>query len=189
MRNRSDGESRCVASTGRIEVRHEHSAAGQPSIVPDLPGVTAETHSITHHGGRQEALEQLFIIESEQIKALAGFLSGLNGIREGGEPLLDRTMVLFGSGMSYGHSHGNANLPTILAGGKGLGLKHGQHIDYNLPGIGKYNLSDAPKHYSLCHNPVNGKAHMTNLLLTMMQKMDVKTEQFADSLETISDVA
>ena len=56
-------------------------------------------------------------------------------IKDGDEPLLDRTMVLFGSGMSYGHSHGNANLPTILAGGKALGLKHGQHIDYNLPKI------------------------------------------------------
>ena len=34
------------------------------SIVPDLPGVTSETHSITHHGGRQEALAQLFIIDT-----------------------------------------------------------------------------------------------------------------------------
>ena len=36
-------------------------------------------------------------------------------MKEGGEPLLDRTMVLFGSGMSYGHSHSNANLPILLA--------------------------------------------------------------------------
>ena len=42
-------------------------------------------------------------------------------------------MVLFGSGMSYGHSHSNSNLPILLAGGRGLGLKHGQHIDYNHP--------------------------------------------------------
>ena len=42
-----------------------------PQEIADLPGVTSETHSITHHGGRQEALDQLFIIESEQIKALA----------------------------------------------------------------------------------------------------------------------
>jgi len=45
--------------------------------------------------------------------------------------------------MSYGHSHGNANLPTVLAGGVGLGLKHGKHIDYNLPVIKAYNLADA----------------------------------------------
>jgi len=97
-------------------------------------------------------------------------------------------MVLFGSGMSYGHSHGNANLPTILAGGKALGLKHGQHIDYNLPAIGKYDLADAGKHYHLCHSPVNPKARLTNLLLTMMQKMDVNAEQFVDSLGPVSEL-
>ncbi len=61
------------------------------------------------------------------------FLDNLTGELDGGEPLLDRTMVLFGSGMSYGHSHSNSNLPILLAGGRGLGLKHGQHIDYNFP--------------------------------------------------------
>ena len=45
--------------------------------------------------------------------------------------------------MSYGHSHGNANLPTVLAGGKALGLKHGQHLDFNLPKIKNYDLANA----------------------------------------------
>ena len=62
-------------------------------------------------------------------------------MQDGGEPLLDRTMVLFGSGMSYGHSHANSNLPILLAGGRGLGLKHGQHIDYNHPKGYDYTLS------------------------------------------------
>lgn len=35
--------------------------------------------------------------------------------------------------MSYGHSHSNSNLPILLAGGRSLGVKHGQHIDYNQP--------------------------------------------------------
>ena len=95
-------------------------------------------------------------------------------------------VVLFGSGMSYGHSHGNANLPTILAGGKSLGLKHGQHIDYNLPKIGKYNLANFGDHYHLCHSPVDGNARMTNLLLTMMNKMELNTERFVDSLGPIT---
>jgi hypothetical protein len=116
------------------------------------------------------------------------FLDQLQATRDGDDSLLDRTMVLFGSGMSYGHSHGNANLPTILAGGKGLGLKHGQHIDYNLPTIGHYTLSDPVSHYTLCHKPVNGNGRLTNLLLTMMQKMQVKTEQFVDSLGPVSQV-
>jgi hypothetical protein len=97
-------------------------------------------------------------------------------------------MVLFGSGMSYGHSHGNANLPTVLAGGKSFGLKHGQHIDYNLPKIGQYTLADAGKHYHLCHSPVDGNARLTNLLLTIMNKMELNTEKFVDSLGPISEL-
>ena len=56
-------------------------------------------------------------------------------------------MVLYGSGMSYGHSHGNANLPMILAGGRGLGLRHGRHVDFNLPKIDTIRpLQDAGAH-------------------------------------------
>ena len=86
-------------------------------------------------------------------------------------------MALYGSGMAYGHSHGNASLPIVLAGGTQLGLKHGQHVDFNL--IEDFKGYD--KHPGIYHNPVNIKAHLSNLLLTMAQKMDVKTEKFADS--------
>ncbi|MDQ3625145.1 MAG: hypothetical protein M3463_22155, partial [Verrucomicrobiota bacterium] len=118
----------------------------------------------------------------------AYFLDQLQAIQDGEESLLDRTMVLFGSGMSYGHSHGNANLPTILAGGKALGLKHGQHIDYNLPVVKSYDLTNAAGHYGLCSRPVESKARLTNLLLTMLNKMEVNAEQFADSLGPVSEV-
>jgi hypothetical protein len=85
------------------------------------------------------------------------FLDQLSAVRDGDDSLLDRTMVLFGSGMSYGHSHGNANLPTILAGGRSLGFKHGQHIDYNLPKLGNYDLANAGAHYGVCGRPVDDK--------------------------------
>ena len=102
--------------------------------------------------------------------------------------LLDTTQVLWGSGMSYGHSHGNANLPTILAGGRKLGWKHGQHLDFNLPIIGQYNVADAGAHYKLCGRPVDSNAHLSNLFLTMLHRMDVETDQFQDSLRTLSEI-
>jgi len=46
----------------------------------------------------------------------------------------------------------------------------------------------AGEHYNLCHKPVDGKARLSNLLLTMLQKMDVKTESFVDSLGPISEL-
>jgi hypothetical protein len=91
--------------------------------------------------------------------------------------------------MSYGHSHGNANLPTILAGGKAFGLKHGKHIDYNLPQLGKYDVATPGKHYGVCSRPIDGNAKLTNLLLTMLNKMEVNVEKFADSLGPISELS
>ncbi len=130
------------------------------SIVADLPGVTAETHSITHHGGRKEALDQLFIIESEQIKALAGFLTGLDAIREGGDPLLDRTMVLYGTPMGNANSHANTNLPILLAGG---GFKHAGHLAF-----------DRQRNYPL-----------PNLFVSMLQRLGLETDRFATSTGTM----
>jgi hypothetical protein len=90
-------------------------------------------------------------------------------------------MALFGSGMAYGHSHGNANLPLVLGGGAGLGIRHGQHLDLNQGHFNGYNLDDHRGHYTLCSRPANSEAHMSNLLLTMAQKMGVETDQFGDS--------
>jgi hypothetical protein len=100
-------------------------------------------------------------------------------------------MALYGSGMSFGHSHGNANLPIILAGGGKLGLKHGRHIDFNGPADSDgydYDLANPASHYAICHSPVNEKAHFSNVLLTMAQKMGVETDTFADSNGTVSEI-
>ena len=155
--------------------------------IPEI-GIPQTRHELSHHNGDPEQMARLSRSDAFITEQFAYFLDQLNAIQDGEESLLDRTMVLFGSGMSYGHSHGNANLPTILAGGKSLGLKHGQHLDYNLPAITNYNLANAVEHYGICHKPVEPKARLTNLLLTMMQKMEVNAEQFVDSLGPVSEV-
>ncbi len=82
----------------------------------------------------------------------------------------------------------NANLPTVLAGGQSPGPKHGQHLDCNLPKIKKYDLANYGGHYHSYHSPGDGNARLTNLLLTIMNEMEVNTEQFVDSLGPISDL-
>jgi len=67
-------------------------------------------------------------------------------------------------------------------------VKHGQHVDFNLPVIGKYNVAEANEHYRICGRPVDSNARLSNLFLTMLQRMDVEADQFQDSLGTISDV-
>jgi hypothetical protein len=155
--------------------------------LPEL-GISQSRHELSHHSGDPEIMARLSRSDAFLAQQFSYFLDQLVATKDGDEPLLDRTLVLYGSGMSYGHSHGNANLPTVLAGGAALGMKHGKHIDYNLPIIKAYDTSKAGDHYNLCHKPVDGKARLSNLLLTMMQKMDVKTESFVDSLGPISEL-
>jgi hypothetical protein len=168
-------------------VTYMSGSEGNGLAIPEI-GIPQTRHELSHHNGDPEQMARLSKSDAFLTQQFAYFLDQLNETKDGEDNLLDRTMVLFGSGMSYGHSHGNANLPIILAGGQGLGLKHGQHIDYNLPSIGNYTLNEAAKHYGLCHTPVNGNARLSNVLLTMLQKMDMKAEKFVDSLGPVSEV-
>ena len=159
----------------------------QGLALPEI-GIAQTRHELSHHNGDLVQMDRLTRSDTFLVEQFAYFLDKLAEVKEGEQTLLDRSMVLFGSGMSYGHSHGNANLPTLLAGGAGLGLKHGRHIDYNLPKIGQYDLANAGKHYSVCSRPLDGNARMSNLFVTMLQKMDVKAERFLDSTAAISEL-
>ncbi len=88
------------------------------------------------------------------------------------------------SGMSYGHS----NLPTLLADGENLDLKHGQHINYNRPHLKEdYTLSYDEWKF-LCGKPKDEKDRLSNVMITMLQKMEVNAEKFVDSLGPVSEV-
>ena len=152
--------------------------------IPEI-GVAQTRHELSHHNGDPEQLRRLTETDTFLVEQFSYFLDQLSSRREGDESLLDTTQILWGSGMAYGHSHGNANLPLILAGGRSLGAEHGRHIDFNLPKIGQYNMADAKAHYSVCSRPVDSDARLSNLLLTMLQRADVETDSFCDSLTTI----
>ena len=152
--------------------------------MPEI-GIKRDRHSLSHHNGNKEALEQLTRSDEFNVRQFAYFLDRLSEVRDGGGTLIDTTLALYGSGLSYGNSHGTTSLPLVLAGGASLGLKHGKHVDYNQQvkefkgygqGVGVY------------HNPVNTKAHFSNLLLTIAQKMGIETKSFADSNGVISEV-
>ncbi len=159
---------------------------GNGLAIPEI-GVTQARHNLSHHNGDPVVLDRLARSDAFIMKMFAGFLDRLAEVREGGEPLLDRTMILFGSGMSFGHSHSNSNLPILLAGGRGLGLKHGRHIDYNHPEGFAYTNS-YEEWVGLCGRPRDDKARLSNVMLTMLQKMGVAAERFVDSTGPVSEV-
>ncbi len=160
---------------------------GNTSGIPEI-GILQTRHGLSHHNGDPEQLRRLTQTDTFLIDQLSYFLDQLKSHREENGTLLDTTQVLWGSGMAYGHSHGNANLPTILCGGKALGYKHGTHVDFNLPKISKYDVTDAQGHYKICSRPVDDNARVSNLLLTMLQRTDVKVDKFQDSVAPISQI-
>ena len=160
---------------------------GNASGIPEI-GILQTRHGLSHHNGDPEQLRRLTETDTFLVGQFSYFLDQLKSHQEEDLTLLDTTQVLWGSGMAYGHSHGNANLPTILAGGKALGYKHGTHVDFNLPKIGQYNVADATAHYKICSRPVDDNARLSNLLLTMLQRTGVKLEKFNDSVAPISQI-
>jgi len=73
--------------------------------------------------------------------------------------VLDNTIVLFGSGAST--THNPRNLPTLIAGGANMGLKHGVHWK-------------------------NGETRMSNVYLSILRSLGIEQESFADSTGTLS---
>jgi hypothetical protein len=158
---------------------------GDAFAIPEI-GITESRHQLSHHGGDAGYMEKLTNYDTFAIEQFSYFLTRLAETKDlNGQPLLGSTMALFGSGMSYGHSHGNANLPLVLAGGSDLGLQHGSHLDFNQGHFDGYKLDKPGEHYALCSRPANPDAHMSNLLLLMAQRMGVEIDQFGDSKKVI----
>jgi len=165
---------------------------GHAISIPEI-GITQTRHQLSHHTGDPVYMEKLTQYDTFAIEQFGYFLTRLAETNDlSGKPLLGSTMSLFGSGMSYGHSHGNANLPLVFAGGTDLGLKHGSHLDFNKKGASfqGYALGAdgalTTAHYQLCSRPANSDAHMSNLLLLMAQRMGVEIDQFGDSNQVIA---
>jgi len=128
-----------------------------------LTGVSKGYHDLSHHGRDESKLEQLAIIEEFHTAQLARFLDGLKNSQVADDAsLLDRTMVLFGSGLGNASSHSNRKLPLILAGG---GFPHGEHKAY----------------------PANGgpQTPACNLYLSMLQRFGVEFDRFGTSTGTL----
>jgi hypothetical protein len=163
---------------------------GKGPAVPEID-IKQDRHSLSHHNANPKLMADLTASDTFNIQQFAYFLDRLVETKDADGPLLDTTMAMYGSGMAFGHSHGNANLPIIVAGGGALGIKHGRHLDFNAAGKVegyRYELDTPGKHYAICHKPVNTKAYLSNLLLTLAQKMDVATERFADSTGVLSEL-
>jgi hypothetical protein len=117
-------------------------------------------HNLSHHGKSQQKLKELKAIDEWHMKLLADLFAQLKDVREEGEPLLDRTMIVYGSNLGNANTHVTTNMPTIFAGG---GFRHGQHLAF-----------DTQHNYPL-----------PNLFISMLQRMGLEADRFASATGTM----
>jgi hypothetical protein len=131
------------------------------SGVPPIQGVNLGHHDLSHHGQDPSKIAQLKALEIEKMKTLREFFKQLKQTEENGASLLDRTMVFFSSNLGNAATHGVKNMPILLAGG---GFRHGQHLAFDQ----------------------NNPPPLSNLFVTMLQRMGIEAEKFGSSTGTLA---
>ena len=120
-------------------------------------GVSEAHHGLSHHLNAAEKIEKITKINVLHAELFGYFLGQLANTPDGDGTLLDHSLVVYGSGLSDGNRHDHHDLPVIVAGGGGGTLNGGRHIQY------------APQ------------TPMTNLYLSLLDRMGVKPETIGDS--------
>lgn len=115
-------------------------------------------HEISHHNFEAEKLGALAKINVDQSNLFAYFLTKLEGLKEGNSTLLDHSLIMYGSDLSVPTVHSQRDLPIILAGGAAGRIAGGRYIAYQ-----------------------GDTTPLTNLYLTMLDKVGVPTEKLGDS--------
>jgi hypothetical protein len=127
-----------------------------PASYP-LSGNRGGFHGASHHANVKERMDQFALINKYHVQMLAYFIGKLAATPDGDGTLLDHSMILYGSSMSNGNQHDHGPLPLVLLGRASGQLAGNRHIM-------------APP-----------QTPMSNLLLSMMDKVGVHQDSFGDS--------
>ncbi len=125
-------------------------------------GVPDVHHSLSHHQGNEISLEKLYKINLYHSELMTHYLDKLASTPDIEGNLLDNMMLMYACSMSDGNDHLLQDLPCILFGGGTGQLKGGKHIRYT---------DDTP---------------ISNLYLTLLEKLGLQVENFGDSTGTLN---
>jgi len=125
-------------------------------------GVPEQHHAVSHHRNDPQLIAKKARIDLYQSQLFAYFLEKLQSMPEADGSVLDQSLLLYGGGMGDGNLHQHVDLPCVLLGKLGGSMKGGQHIAYP---------SGTP---------------MTNLLLTVLDKVGVNVAAIGDSTGRLS---
>jgi len=129
---------------------------GSMRVYPEI-NVPDPHHPLTHHRNNAEWIEKVARINCLHTETFAYFLEKLKSTKDGDGTLLDHSMVVYLSGLSDGNRHAHEDLPVLVAGRGDGSLKPGRHIVYR---------RGTP---------------MTNLYVTLLDRMGVQPERIGDS--------
>lgn len=127
-------------------------------------GVSDPHHPLSHHSNDPEKLEKLARINAYHVSLFAYFLGKLKSTPDGDGSLLDHSLYLFGSGMGNSDVHDHLDLPIVVAGGAAGRVQGARHIRYKEP------------------------TPLANLHLTLLDRVGVHLESFADSSGKIDEL-
>jgi hypothetical protein len=123
----------------------------------DSIGIPESHHQLSHHRNDPAALAKLTKIQTYHMSFFAEFIARLQATRDGDATLLERSMIVYGAGISDSNRHIHENLPVLVVG-KGNGkLSSGRHLDFQ---------RDTP---------------VTNLHLALLDRLGVRPERLGDS--------
>jgi len=131
---------------------HEMSSLAFPEL-----GFADPYHPLTHHQGDAQKIAKVLQVNMFHIKMLAYLLGKLQATPDGDGSLLDHSMIVYGSPLSDGNLHMFKNLPILLVGGGGGKIRGGRHLRFP---------KDTP---------------LTNLYLTLLDKMGIDVDNLGDS--------
>ena len=135
-----------------FQLARETSTRTYPEI-----GVPDPHHPLTHHGNDPAKVARMAKINAFHVSLFAYYLEKLKATPEGDGTLLDHSLILYGSGMGDPNVHSHVELPIVVAGGGTGTVKGGRHIRYAEP------------------------TPLANLHLTLLEKVGVRLDAFADS--------
>ena len=129
---------------------------GSLRTYPEI-GVPDPHHPLTHHGGKPDWIEKVTQINRFHMELFAYFVGRLKATADGDATLLDRTLMVYGSGISDGVRHAHDDLPVLVAGRGNGAVRPGRHLSFD---------DGTP---------------MANLYLTLLDKIGVHPESVGDS--------
>jgi hypothetical protein len=132
---------------------------GISNTFPLRLGLSKDHHGLSH---AKDKKGQMDFAKYDQFLSsqLAYFMGKLKNTKEGQSNLLDNTILLFGSGCST--THNVKNIPTLLAGGKNMGIKHGSYF-----------RRDGER--------------LNNLYLSILKSMNIPVDSFGDSTKALEE--